>query len=302
MTVVTANNPPVIAAIGNKTVTEEQQLTFAVTASDVDGDAVVLSVQGLPAGAVFSNDQFAWTPAKGQAGTYTVTFTASDGKAQDTETVTITVNAAVVVPTGLVASWTFDEGSGTTVLDTTGNGNNGTLDGATWTTGVTGSAVDLNGTSAKVVIADKSGFSPQGSFTVSAWINPRSFGGSGYGRIFDKGDASSGFSFYLYESNQALSYAIYGGKTARSKNNVIAMDKWQHVVMAYDNATGFVTFYVDGINVGTGNVGSSPADCTGKNGYIGIRGYDLSRAFNGVVDNVKVFNRALSAQEIAQLK
>ena len=91
LTVENVNRAPVLSAIANQTVTENTALSFSVSASDPDGDDVTITAGSLPAGATFSAESFAWTPTYEQAGSYELTFTASDGSAADTETVTVTV-------------------------------------------------------------------------------------------------------------------------------------------------------------------------------------------------------------------
>lgn len=88
------NHPPALSLIGNQTVKEGQLLTFTVTGSDPDGDALLLSASALPAGAAFTpaTGVFAWTPTFTQAGNYQITFTASDGTLSAVETITITVD------------------------------------------------------------------------------------------------------------------------------------------------------------------------------------------------------------------
>ncbi len=101
-----ANQAPVLDAIGNKTVNEGQLLEFTISATDSDGDPLVYSATGLPSGATFSpaTRTFSWTPNYNQAGSYQVTFTVSDGSLTDSETITITVNnvnqAPVLAPIG----------------------------------------------------------------------------------------------------------------------------------------------------------------------------------------------------------
>jgi hypothetical protein len=92
ITVNNVNRPPVLAAIGNKSVSENSALSFSVSATDPDGGAITYSVDGLPSGAAFAGQNFTWTPGYNQAGSYDVNFVASDGQAQDSETITITVN------------------------------------------------------------------------------------------------------------------------------------------------------------------------------------------------------------------
>ncbi|TAN62069.1 tandem-95 repeat protein, partial [bacterium] len=97
----TANTPPVLASIGNKSVNENIALSFALSASDADGDSLTYSAAGLPAGATLSGQTFSWTPNSTQSGSYTVTFTVNDGNGgSDSEAITITVvnvNAAPVL-------------------------------------------------------------------------------------------------------------------------------------------------------------------------------------------------------------
>ena len=85
------NHQPSLAGIGNKSTPENTPLSFSISASDPDNDPITYSATGLPSGASFSGQRFAWTPTYAQAGAYLATFIASDGQTQDTETITITV-------------------------------------------------------------------------------------------------------------------------------------------------------------------------------------------------------------------
>ena len=93
------NQSPVLTAIGAKATTEGINLNFVVAATDADSTIPVLSTSSLPTGAVFTDNgngsgTFDWTPIFTQAGTYNVTFYASDGLLTDSEVVNITVNEA----------------------------------------------------------------------------------------------------------------------------------------------------------------------------------------------------------------
>ena len=93
ITVGNGNRPPVLAAIGAKTVNEGQPLAFTATASDPDGGPLTFSGGTLPSGpALTPTGAFSWTPNFTQAGTYNVTITVTDnGGLTDSETFTITV-------------------------------------------------------------------------------------------------------------------------------------------------------------------------------------------------------------------
>ena len=110
ITVNRADKPPVLNPIGDKAVDEDKPLQFIVQATDPDNDPLIYSAKELPQGAEFKQIesllgtlyQFTWTPVSGQAGTYPVTFTVSDGKLTTSETITITVNK-VIVPQAVIS-------------------------------------------------------------------------------------------------------------------------------------------------------------------------------------------------------
>ena len=81
ITVTSTNTPPVLAATGNQSVAEGSVLTFTLSATDADGDTLSYSATDIPAGVALNNSTgvFSWTPVYSQAGSYSVTFTVSDG-------------------------------------------------------------------------------------------------------------------------------------------------------------------------------------------------------------------------------
>jgi phosphatidylserine/phosphatidylglycerophosphate/cardiolipin synthase-like enzyme len=114
--VIPGNHPPVLDMIGNQSLTVSNTLSFSVTASDADNDAIVLSASNLPPGAVFNTvtnaggvtNLFIWSNAS-PTGTYTTTFCAADGITNDFETITITVTDIPVIPlTGAVWNVTYN--------------------------------------------------------------------------------------------------------------------------------------------------------------------------------------------------
>jgi len=94
----TVNRPPVLNAIGNKTIAANSTLTFNISATDPDGGTLTYSSTTLPTGATLnsSNGAFAWSPTSAQSGSYPVTFSVSDGKGGNaSETITITVTNTI---------------------------------------------------------------------------------------------------------------------------------------------------------------------------------------------------------------
>src|SRR5713101_8163184 len=88
-------------------------------------------------------------------------------------TATATTNTGGSPPPGLVAAYSFNEGTGTTVADSSGNSNTGTITGATWTTqGKFGNALVFNGTSALITITDSASLQLTTGMTLEAWVYP----------------------------------------------------------------------------------------------------------------------------------
>ena len=80
---------------------------------------------------------------------------------------------ALAATSGLVAAYGFNEGSGATVADASGNGNNGTISNATWSTaGKFGDALSFNGTSSVVTIPNSASLQLSSGMTLEAWVNP----------------------------------------------------------------------------------------------------------------------------------
>lgn len=85
------NHAPKFDLIGDKSVNEGSELSFLVSATDEDGDNLVYSASGLPEGATFDSNTFTWTPSYEQAGEYEVTFKVSDGKAEDSKAIVVSI-------------------------------------------------------------------------------------------------------------------------------------------------------------------------------------------------------------------
>jgi hypothetical protein len=105
ITVTNTNRPPVLAVVGDRATSEAGLLAFQVSALDPDVDPLIYSASGLPPGASFNpgTATFSWTPGYTQAGTFPgITFTVTDNLpgGTDSETVTVTVNEALVSPRG----------------------------------------------------------------------------------------------------------------------------------------------------------------------------------------------------------
>jgi hypothetical protein len=203
----------------------------------------------------------------------------------------VTVNA---VPNArLVAAYSFNEGSGTGVTDVSGNGNNGTTGNATWTTsGKYGNALTFNGTSARVTVNDAASLRLTGGMTLEAWVYPTTVNTATRDVIY-KGDDN----YYLEGSSFAGHKAPAMGGTLGSPlygPGALSANTWAHLAATYDGAT--MRLYVNGAQVAsraqTGAIATSanPLQIGGDSIY--------GQYFAGRIDEVRIYNRALSQTEI----
>jgi len=196
--------------------------------------------------------------------------------------------------TGLVAAYGFNQGSGTVVTDSSGTGNNGSTSGATWNAaGKFGAALQISGSSA-ATIPDSNSLDLTNGMTLEAWVNPSTAGGPWRTVIFKQG---SGMVYALYSNNGANrpvgQVNILGEQNATGTAQVPA-NTWTHLATTYDGAT--LRLYVNGTQVAstaaTGTlVNSAGALQIGGNSVWGER-------FSGLIDEVRVYERALTAGEI----
>jgi hypothetical protein len=192
---------------------------------------------------------------------------------------------------GLVGYWTFDEGSGSTAYDHSGNGNNGTLvNSPTWVAGKVGGALSFNGTNQYVQGNDTT--LPQGASprTMSAWIKTTTSGTSWF---LSYGTDSTGNASGMFVSGGNL----YATTWLNDLNSGITVNNnsWHFVVATYDGTTWRT--YVDSV---AGATNSPSTNTTGGNLKIGTR-QDLTQYFSGTIDDVRIYNRALSANDVANL-
>ena len=141
-------------------------------------------------------------------------------------------------PATLVAAYAFNEGTGTTVNDSSGNGNNGTIANATWTTsGKYGDALVFNGTNARVNINDSALLHLTTGMTLEAWVNPSTVS-SAWRDVIYKGNDN-----YYLEATSTTSNRPAGGATLGSSavetygTAALAQNTWTYLAVTYDKAT-----------------------------------------------------------------
>lgn len=205
---------------------------------------------------------------------------------------------------GLVGLWSFDGQDiyGGTAYDRAGS-NNGTISGATPAMGKVGQSLLFDGSNDYVQVTQNASINSLNTLTMSAWVYKKGNGGGTAGRISEKANAFRAFT----DSSDGLQFEATrwttdgGWATAAS---AITMNGWNHVVITYDysSTANDPVFYVNG-SVVSGSETATPAGTASaetSNLVIGDNGGQI-RVFDGFIDEFRVYNRALSAAEVAQL-
>jgi alpha-L-arabinofuranosidase len=196
----------------------------------------------------------------------------------------------------------FDASGGTTAVDATGHGWNGTLvNGPTWVPGYSGNAVNLNGTTQYVSLP--TGLTTNlGDFSITAWVNLAVAGT--WSRVFDFGSGTTTNMFLTPKSGSStLRFAMTtGGGNAEQRvegPTPLPTNGWHHVAVTASGGVG--TLYVDGTGVGTNSaLGLTPGKLgvLGQN-WLGRSQYSADPYLNGKVDDFRIYAGALSAGDIA---
>ena len=197
---------------------------------------------------------------------------------------------------GLLGWWKLDETDGNTAADSSGSGNDGTLIGnSVWRPkgGKIGGAIELSGKGDYVKIVNESAFDITNQITIAAWVNITSVPQE-WTAIVTKGDSawrmSTDFANNIFHFGLGSDY-LNGKKTFSS-------GQWHHVVCVYDGQkmSTYVDCILDASKPRSGPIATNDFPvCIGENIEL------MGRCFNGLIDDVRVYNYALSENEIGAL-
>jgi hypothetical protein len=212
---------------------------------------------------------------------------------------------------GLVAHWTFDEGSGTSVRDSSGNARDGTLNGSTWSwvaAGRFGGALRLE-QGDYVTVNDFPKATP--GWTVSVWVQVGSMDvGIGEVTLISTEDVyKGGWEMNLTADSTHMEYhfGYWTGPNSSTYDahyeclNCIHPDRWQQVTAVVDGAKGTLAFYLDAVLQARVHVPRtiSPGVPTLYMGRWATS--DPARLLAGSLDDIAIWNRALVSEEVALL-
>ena len=214
-------------------------------------------------------------------------------------TSTVDTSSFVDWDRSLAGYWDFNENSGSTISDGSTNSNSGNLvNGPQWTTGRFGTAINFDGTSKSVDISDDESLDITGEITLEAWINSLSTGGY-HAIVHKRADEVANYHMGLWQGNNVY-FRFYNNGTEyhhETTSSPITTGNWHHVAVTFNEANNTVKIYVDGEQeyIDSSETGTMQTnDLPVQIGYIS----DSLYAFNGSIDEVKIWNRALSQNEI----
>jgi prepilin-type N-terminal cleavage/methylation domain-containing protein len=204
----------------------------------------------------------------------------------------------------LVGRWDFDECSGTTVNDASGLGNSGTLSSsAAWSTETAlKNGCSLNGATGSVTMPENGSLDISNNLTISLWLYPSAemVGYATQPVAKWAGTADANFVLYYFGTTSGASrsvqwYANAGGVwRGIGSAKYLDLNKWTQIVISYESAKGG-QLYIDGSLIGSA-IGTGVLATNGANTTI-----NSAINFPGYIDDVRIYRRSLTAQEIHQL-
>lgn len=192
-----------------------------------------------------------------------------------------------------VLNMPFDKNSSTNAKDYSSYENNGTINGAAWISeGKVGGAykfdriddhITLNSDSLKII----------GNITIEAWIKSDVMNGS-WSAVVNQGDGELNYGLWLYQ-NKVAWYADDMSPKRVDGSTILSPKTWYHVASVYDKSANKVYIYLNG------GVDNAKTNVNGSINYTSNAfkiSYPSNNPFNGAIDEVRIYNRALSPEEI----
>lgn len=199
--------------------------------------------------------------------------------------------------TNLVGKWLLNENTGTSTADGSGSGYNGTLTGnCTWVAGKNGAAVNFDQSSAGyITCGTAAGLNLNDNFTITAWVNSSSVTNT-YEICGKYAYPNNGYQFNL-TSSRFLNFTAYNGVSFSATGTGTVPTGWVQVAVTLKSRV--VNFYINGVFSSTGTLSADMVVPTTAS-FVISHSY-APGCFIGAIDNLRVYNTAMSASQIAYL-
>ncbi len=294
-----ADAPPSATLTAPSAGTVSGTVALKATATDDVGVAgVQFLVDGSPVGSEDTSSpyEFSWASTGVANGTHKIAARARDTANQTTTSteVSVTVSNSTPPVTGLVLAFGFEETAGTTANDSSTAKNNGTINGPTGTaSGKFGRALSFDGTNDRVDVPDANTLDLTTGMTLEAWVKPTTNVGWRTAILKERG---SDLLYALYTSNgsKPRTENFTGTENTAAGTTALPLNAWSHIASTYDGTN--LRFYLNGTLAATkATTGAMPNTANplriGGNAVWG-------EYFAGLIDEVRIYNRALSETEL----
>ena len=220
------------------------------------------------------------------------------------------VNVSSLIDLNLTGFWKFDEGSGSTTADDSRNSNTGTLTNMNTTGNATsgwnasckfGNCLRFDKSNDYVNVSDADSLSFQ-DFTLSAWVKSDSLVGHNF--ILGKGVDDANEEYVLAIISDGGIYIDWGAGAAYNQTlaGKVDLNKWYHVAAVYRNSTNRAKIYLNGTVVNDVSASATGDQITRTSADLFIGGARNGNSlFNGSIDDVRIYNRVLSDEEVSRL-
>ena len=238
---------------------------------------------------------------------YVYNVTAEDNAGNES-TISANLNVDTTVPSGpaLLAGYAFEEGTGQTVLDLSGNGNNGTLGGNAIRnlTGQPGESIEFSGSTSHINLGAMDITTP--TMSIALWFKPDDFG-THDARLISKANGTASSSHYWMISTRRSSgqkklrfrlKTDNGGTSTLIGSAALIVGQWTHVAATYDGTV--MKLYQDGIEVGSLAKTGTIATSTSVEAWVGANPGN-TRYFDGLIDDVRIYGEALDVTTIQDI-
>ena len=284
-------------------------ISVSATASDnvaVAGVQFLLDGVNLAAEDGASPYSVTWNTAAVANGSHTLLARARDAAGNVATSAPVVVTVANTQTAGLTAGYAFNETSGTTAADASSNGIAGTLvNGPVWGAGRYGNGLTFDGVNDYVNLGNPTALRLTGSMTISAWVNASVFPADDAAVVSKRASGEVGFQLDLTKDRgpRTIGFKLTnssGGAMFRYGATTLQANTWYHITGVYDAAAQSLHVYLNGVlddGALQGTVTATQQNST-ANVNIGRRAARTGFEFAGRIDDVRIYNRALSLTEI----